>query len=388
MTGQEVKLAQYEEILNGLGEEGLEGFGKAMQSLLNEAMRIERSKYLGAGPYERTENRVDYANGYKPKTLKTRIGNLELSVPQVREGNFYPSALERGQRSERALLCSLAEMYVKGVSTRKVSKITEQLCGFEVTSSQVSRAASRLDEELTKWRNRPLGEVPYVQLDARYEKIRHGGCLISCAVLIARGITKGGKRSILGVSVSLSEAEVHWRQFLESLQKRGLRGMRLITSDDHPGLKAARQSVFPGTPWQRCQFHLQRNARSYVGSKSMQAEIASSIRGIFGAPSREEAERLLRKTIEKFEKKYPELTNWMSENIPEGLAVYEVPEAHRRKLRTSNGLERVNREIKRRTQVAGLFPNTDSCLRLVSAILMEISEDWEISDAKYMKFEN
>ena len=204
---------------------------QAVGVLLNEVMKLERTHALGAAPYQRTEARRGYANGFKPKTLHTRLGAIEVQVPQARGLDFYPSALEKGVRSERALMLAVAEMYVQGVSTRKVAATTEKLCGLEVTSDQVSRAAEALDEELDKWQTRPLGETPYLILDTRYEKVRLGGSIVSCAVLVAIGIDPEGRRSILGVSVSMSEAEVHWREFLASLQGRGLHGVKLVTSD-------------------------------------------------------------------------------------------------------------------------------------------------------------
>ena len=239
-----------------LAEQGIEGLSEAVTLLINQAMQIERSRYLAAEPYERTEQRNGYANGYKSKTLKSRIGKLDLSIPQVRDSSFYPKSLERGIRSERALKLAIAEMYVQGVATRKVKAITEELCGFEVSSTDVSRAAQLLDDQLQAWRQRKLGSYRYVFLDARYEKVRQGGCVIDGAVLIAYGIDEKGQRSILGVSVSLSEAEVHWRAFLSSLVERGLHGIKLIISDAHAGLKAAKTALFPSVPWQRCQFHL------------------------------------------------------------------------------------------------------------------------------------
>src|SRR5579864_2962097 len=226
-------------------------------------MQLERQKFLKAQPHERTPERVAHANGFKDKTLTTRMGKITFAIPQVREGGFYPESLEKGLRSERALKLALAEMYVQGVSTRKVAAITEQLCGFEVSSTMVSRAAAELDIVLDAWRNRPLGRCPYLYLDARYEKVRQGGQIRDAAVLIAVGVTREGKRCILGVSVALSEQEVHWRTFLQSLLTRGLCGVELVISDAHTGLQAARQAVFGGVSWQRCQFHLQQNASSY-----------------------------------------------------------------------------------------------------------------------------
>lgn len=252
-----------------LSEKGLDGLGSAVEILINEAMRIERNKHINANAYERTELRSGYANGFKSKRLNTRLGPLDLQVPQVRDGNFYPSFLEKGLRSERALSLSLAEMYIQGVSTRKVSAILEEMCGFEVTSMDVSRASKLLDEEFIQWRTRPLGQYTYLILDARYEKVRQGGSVVDSAVLVAYGVNTHGVRHILGVSVLLSEAEVHWHKFLESLVSRGLNGVTMITSDAHSGLKAALRAVFPSVPWQRCQFHLQQNAQSYVPRQSM-----------------------------------------------------------------------------------------------------------------------
>jgi transposase-like protein len=356
---------------------GFEGMASAIQILVNETMKIERSETLRAAPYERTNERQGYANGFKPKTLNTRIGKLELQVPQTRGVEFYPKSLERGVRSERALKLAVAEMYVQGVSTRKVTEITQELCGLDISSSQVSRCAQLLGEELRSWRERPLGKLSYLILDARYEKVRHGGSVIDCAVLIALGVLPNGKRTVLGVSVSLSEAEVHWREFLSSLVERGLYGVEMITSDAHEGLKAARKSVFPGVPWQRCQFHLQQNAVAYVPKVDMRSEVADDLRGVFNAPDRVEADRLLNLAIEKYRPKASKLADWMERSVPEGLTVFTRPTAHRRRLRTSNMLERLNKEIKRRTRVATLFPNEASLLRLVSAVLAEVDEEWQ-----------
>lgn len=364
-------------VLELLTQEGLEGMGEALRLLLNAAMVLEREQYLGAGAYERSEQRRDYANGFKPKTVKTRLGELDLALPQVRHGGFYPQSLEKGMRSERALKLALAQMYIEGVSTRKVAAITEQLCGFEVSSAQVSRAAAELDGVLEQWRQRPLGRCPYVYLDARYEKLRHGGVVVDVAVLVALGVDEQGRRQVLGVSVALSEAEVHWRTFLHALQGRGLHGVELFISDDHAGLKAARQAVFPSLPWQRCQFHLHQNAMAYVPRLEMRKAVAGDIRAVFNAPNETEARRLLKLTVERYAQSAPRLAAWLEENLPQGLTVFQFPEEHRRRVRTVNLLERLNKEIRRRTRVATLFPNEASCLRLVSAVLMEVSEEWE-----------
>jgi len=368
---------RFEELLQLLSEYGFDGMAEAIEILMNEAMKLQRADALGAMPYQRTETRRGYANGFKPKTVNSRLGRLNLQVPQTRDVEFYPSALERGERSERALKLAVAEMYVHGVSTRKVAEITKELCGLDISSSQVSRAAALLDEELEAWRARPLGKTPYVILDARYEKVRHGGSVRDCAVLIAIGVLDAGRRCVLGVSVSLSEAEVHWRDFLKSLIDRGLHGVQLIVSDDHVGLKQARKACFPGVVWQRCQFHLMQNAMQYVPKVAIRVEVAQDLRNVFNASDRHEADRRLAQLVKKYANTAPDLSAWMETNVPEGLAVFELPRTHQRRLRTTNALERLNEEIKRRTRVATLFPNEASLLRLVSAIISKTSEDWE-----------
>jgi transposase-like protein len=367
-----------EAAFSALLDHGLDGAGEALRILVNEASKIERAQFLNARPHERTPERADYANGFKQKTVMTRVGEQTFDVPQVRGGGFYPSALEKGTRTERALNVALAEMYVQGVSTRKVITVLQALLGPEVaiSSAQVSRAAEQLDSGLAAWRERPLGETPYVLLDARYERIRESGRLIDCAVLVAVGVAADGKRRVLGVSVAFSEAEVHWRAFLDSLVQRGLRGVKFIVSDDHAGLKAARRAVLPSVPWQRCQFHLQQNAQAYVTRLDQRKPVAQRIRAIFNAPDRAEAERLLRQAIDLWTKEAPKLAAWAEENLPMGFAVFDLPIAHRIRMRTSNGLERINRELKRRTRVASIFPNAASCLRLVSALLAECDEEW------------
>lgn len=371
-------------VMELLIENGFEGFADVLRILLNEAMKIERDQALGAGWYERTDTRRGYANGYKPKTVDTRIGKLMVDVPQVRgDVDFYPSALERGCRSERALKLAIAEMYVKGISTRRVTDVLEKMCGLDISSTQVSRVAKILDEQLIKWRDRLLGKYPYLMLDAHYEKVRKNGSVVSCAVFTAIGIDTDGRREILGVSVSLSEAETHWREFLKGLKKRGLSSVKFVASDDHDGLKAALNAEFTGVIWQRCQCHLQRNAVKYVPKVSMRSQIADDLRDIFNAKDITCAEERLQKCIEKYSVSTPQLAQWIEENIPEGLAVFALPGKHRKRMRTTNMLERLHEEIKRRTRVARLFPNEASLLRLVSAIEMEISEDW-VAGKRYL----
>lgn len=364
-------------------EHGPAAMASAFATIMNLAMQIERQQALKAGSHQRTDDRRGYANGFKPKTMRTRVGEVSLRIPQTRgyhdaEGRpFYPKSLERGVRSERAMTLAVAEMYVKGVSTRKVTAVVEKLCGLEVTSTQVSRAAAELDEQLSAWRNRPLGEITYLILDARYEKVRHGGAVVPCAVLTAIGVMPDVKRSVLGCSVAMSEAEPHWRKFLESLLARGMRGVKLVVSDDHAGLKAARSATLSGIPWQRCQFHTIRNAMAHAPKVAMRAEISQDLKRVFDADDDQEATRRLRQMTARYQKSAPALANWLEENVPEALTVLGCPPPHRRRLRTTNSLERLNREIKRRTRVATLFPNEASLLRLVSAVLSEISDEWE-----------
>jgi len=373
------------DLLEMLVEEGFDALPDLIRVLFNEAMKIERQQYLGVGPYERSAIRRGHGNGFKPKTVNTRFSDITCDIPQVREGGFYPTILEKGQRSERALSLAMAEMYIQGVSTRKVTAIVEELCGTSVSSSQVSRATAKLDETLEAWRNQPIGEIVYLYLDARYEKVRQDGQIRDAAVLMASGVDPSGKRRILGVSISMNEAEVHWRTFLQSLVERGIGGIHLIISDDHAGLGAARKSVFGGIPWQRCQFHLQENANAHIPRKGMKEEVADDIRAVFNAPDRQIAEAYLKKIVQKYEKTASKLADWLENNIPEGLTAFDFPVSHRRRIRTNNGLERINREINRRTRVVSIFPNEASCLRLISAILMEIDEKWQTGKV-YLSF--
>ncbi len=365
-------------LTSALAEKGLEAVPELLRVLINNAMQAERTKYLQAAEYERTEDRTGHANGYKPKTVKTRVGEITFSIPQVREGGFYPAALEKGLRSERALVITLAEMYIQGVSTRKVKAITEQLCGVEISAMQVSRAVAQLDAVLQEWRERPLGEITYLYVDARYEKVRQAGQVRDAAVLIATGITPKGERQVLGVSVSLSEHESHWRSFLKGLKDRGMKDVKLVISDDHEGLGAARRAILGSVPWQRCHFHLQQNAGAYVPKQAMRMEVAADIRSMFNAPDRKTAEKFLQAAIQKYALSAPRLSAWLEENLSEGFTFFDFPLEHRKSIRTTNSLERINKEIRRRTRVVGVFPNEDSCLRLISALLMEISEEWQI----------
>lgn len=351
----------------------------ALGVLLNAAMRYEREQHLGVGPSERSSERNGHANGFKNQTLVTRLGEIPVSVPQVRNSSetFRPQSLEAARLSEKALKVALAEMSVQGVSTRRVSAVLESLCGTSVSSTSVSRAAAELDGVLTAWRDRPLGVFPFVSFDALWCKVRQNGLVGDAAVLVACGIGEDGKRCILGVSVSAGEHEIHWRAFLERLVSRGLRGVTLITSDDHCGLGAARRAVFGGVAWQRCQFHLQQNAQAHVPREPMKGEGARRLRAIFQASDLATARTLLGTAVSEYKTSAPKLSAWLERAVPEGMTVFSFPESYRRLLRTSHGLERVNKELRRRFRVVGSFVSEASCLRLASAILMEISDEWE-----------
>lgn len=359
---------------------------QVLSKLINLLMLAEREATLKAGPYERSDNRTGFANGFKERKYLSRTGQLDLKVPQTRDVPFYPSCLEKGERTERALMLALAEAYVQGVSTRRVEKIVKELCGTTLSSSTVSKYAKVLDEEVEKFRNRELGEYHYLYLDAQYEKVRYEGCVRSLACLKAVGVTKGGRREILGISCSLSEAEVHWREFLQGLQKRGMHRVRLVISDAHEGLKGAKTAVMPSVKWQRCLFHLAQNAGHHAPSKSMQKELQGKVKQIYSAINREEAEQRMKKIVEDYGDKAEKFCNWLEENFIEGLTFYDYPETHWKKIRTVNPVERINREQKRRTRVAGLFPSIASCERLVISIGIRIHEEWAV-EKKYLIME-
>ena len=362
-------------------------FGRAFEL----AMQIERERFLGAGFYERTDTRRGYANGYKPKRIDTPAGTIAIDVPKTagHDGTpFYPHSLERGRRSVRAVMLAVAEMYVKGVSTREAERVMREFGLDSLSSTQVSRAAKLLDEELEAWRTRPLGQITYLLLDARYEKVRQGGIVRDAAVLSAIGIGPDERRRVLGVSVALSEAELHWRAFLESLQARGMRGVEYVVSDDHAGLRAARRAVLGGATWQRCQFHLAQNAIHHAPTLKIRKRIGAELRDVWNAGSLAKAETALAELVADYRDTAPALAAWLEEAVPEGLAVFSLPSPHRRRLRTSNPMERaVQQELKRRTAKVRVFPNEESLERLVSAVLVEVDDKWAAAGKAYIKWE-
>jgi putative transposase len=345
--------------------------------------------HVGAAPHERTDARKGHRNGYKPRTLRTRVGTLNLLVPQDREGTFSTRLFSRYQRNEKALVLALMEMYVEGVSTRKVKDITEELCGTFFSKSLVSSLAGSLDAELTAWRNRPLDAqgYPYLLVDARYEKVRVGSRVVSQGVLVVSAVRDpDGLREILAVEVADTESEASYQDLFRSLKARGLKGVELVISDDHEGLKAAVERHFQGASWQRCQVHYARNLLGMVGAKRRK-ELAADLRGIFAAPDRRSALELASSVAQKWRAKgHEKVTCHLEERIEECLACLAFPESHRRRIRTTNGLERFNQELKRRTRVVRIFPNRQACLRLVSALAAEQSEEW-LTGRRYLDME-
>jgi transposase-like protein len=374
-------------LMEQLIETGPDGMAQVFTALFDLAMQIERERFLGAGRYQRGPERRGHANGFKPKKLDTPAGTLTLAVPKTRgtEEPFFPQALERGRRSSRAVMLAIAEMYVKGVSTRDAAKVMAEFGLESLSSTQVSRAAALLDDELEAWRTRPLGPVRYLVLDARYERQRDGGVVRDAAVLTAVGVGPDGRRRVLGVSAALSEAEVHWRAFLDGLLDRGLRAVEFVVSDDHPGLRAARQAVLPGATWQRCQFHLAQNAIHHAPSLAIRKRIGAELRAVWNAHDLAAAEAELKRLVAAYAASAPKLAAWLEASVPEGLAVFRLPEPHRKRMRTSNPVERaIQQEIKRRTVKVRVFPNEAALLRLVTAVLVEIDEDWATTDRVYI----
>lgn len=374
------------EILKELTTNNIFQVRESLERLFNQLMIAEREEAVGAYPYERSSERKGYCNGFKNKTLLTRSGELKLNVPQTRNMSFYPSCLEKGERTEKALKLALAEAYVQGVSTRKMSALTEELCGKELSSSQVSRFSKVLDEEVEKFKNRALGSYLYLFIDAEYEKVRYEGTVHSLAVLKAVGVNKEGYREILGISCSLSEAEVHWRNFLEGLLKRGLHGVELVISDAHRGLREALKAVLPSVKWQRCLFHLAQNAGAYASNKSARKDICEAVREIYLAINKDEAKERLKSVVERFKDKSSKFCDWLEEHFIEGLSFFDFPKEHWKKIRTVNVVERINQEQKRRTRVIRIFPSIASCERVVTMIALGIHEEW-VTGRKYLTIE-
>lgn len=358
-----------------------------VQEVIQQVLEAEMDEALGAGKSERTAGRLGYRSGYYNRTLSTRIGKLELRVPQDRQGRFRTEVFERYQRSEKALVGALTEMYVQGVSTRKVKAITEELCGHEVSAATVSRMNQTLDAELEKFAKRPLEEAyPYLILDARYEKVRVDGVIRSQAVLIAIAVDWEGRRNVLAVELANRESATSWREFIVELKQRGLKGVELVISDDHPGLRKAIREVLSEAVWQRCYVHFLRNALDYLPRKA-DDECMTELRWIYDRRTIEEARADLAAWLKKWGARYQKLCDWVEANIEETLTFYRLPRQHHKNLKSTNLLERLNEEIKRRTLVVRIFPNEASCLRLIRALAVEMHENW-IEGTRYLNMED
>ena len=356
------------------------------QAILQQVMEAEMNEAVAASKGERTVSRVGYRSGYYSRTLITRVGKLELRVPQDRDGRFRTEVFERYQRSEKALVWALSEMYVQGVSTRKVKAITEELCGHEVSAATISRLSQSLDEELNQFASRKLDDAyPYLILDARYEKVREAGVIRSQAVMIAIGVDWEGRRNVLAVDLANRESQSSWKDFCLGLKARGLAGVELVISDDHAGLRSAIAEVFAEAAWQRCYVHFLRNALDYVPRKA-DNDCLTELRWIYDRRSIEEAHQDLAAWLKKWANRYPRLCDWVENNIEETLTFYNLPRQHHKNLKSTNLLERLNEEIKRRTLVVRIFPNPAACLRLIRAIAVEMHENW-IEATRYLNME-
>jgi len=354
--------------------------------VLEQILESDMTETLGASRSERTADRLGYRSGYYQRSFVTRIGKLELRVPRDRSGEFSPKLFARYQRSEKALVGALAEMYVQGVSTRKVKKITEELCGHSFSASTISEINKGLDEALARFAQRRLEEpYPYLILDARYEKVRIEGVIRSQAVLVALGINGEGRREVLAVQLANRESGSSWKEFLAGLRARGLHGVEFVVSDDHHGIKAGLREVLPEAAWQRCYVHFLRNALDHLPRKA-DDDCLQELRWLYDRRNLKEAQQDLAAWLKRWESRYRRLTDWVEENIGETLTFYRLPRQHHKHLKSTNVLERLNEEIKRRTRVVRIFPNPESCLRLVLALCVEVHESW-IEENRYLNMD-
>jgi putative transposase len=357
-----------------------------VKEALEQILQTEMTEFLGAAPGERSDGRSGYRAGYYGRGLITRVGKIELRVPRDRSGEFSTALFERFQRSEKALVSALAEMYVQGVSTRKVKAITEELCGHTFSASTISTINKGLDEALIKFARRRLTEdYPYVILDARYEKVREDGIIQSQAVLLAIGINWEGQRQVLAVELANRESTSSWREFLLSLKQRGLSGVDVAVSDDHAGLRKAIAEILPEAAWQRCYVHFLRNALDYLPRKA-DDDCLQELRWLYARRNLAEAQHDLAAWLSRWQRKYPKLTDWVEENIGSTLTFYRLPRQHHKHLKSTNMLERLNEELRRRTRVVRIFPNAASCLRLTRALCVETHESW-LEDKRYLNMD-
>jgi putative transposase len=358
-----------------------------VEAIVQATLEAEMTAALGAEKSERTEARLGYRSGYYGRSLITRVGTLELRVPQDRQGRFSTELFERYQRAEKALVTSLIEMYVQGVSTRKVKAVTEELCGHEFSASAISGIVKKLDASLKAFCERRLTEpFPYLILDARYERVREGGVIESQAVLIAVAVDWEGRRQILAVNLANRESPSSWKDFLLSLKNRGLHGVEFVVSDDHAGLRKAIPQVLPEAAWQRCYVHFLRNALDHLPRKAND-DCLKELRWMYDRRELSEVRRDLAQWLAKWQNKYERLCAWVEDNIEETLTYYRLPLAHHKHMKSTNMLERLNQEIKRRTHVVRIFPNAESCLRLIRALAVETHENW-LEATRYLNMEH
>ncbi len=367
-----------------------DGPQRLLEELLNAAMRTEVSEQLGAQRHERNPRRQGWRNGAKSRKLKTRVGELELRVPQVRNCEpYHPSMFGRWQRSERALLVACAEMYFQGVSTRRVQQVLDQMCGCDVSAMTVSRVAAELDEKLAEFRGRRLDqhEYPYLMIDARYEKVRRQGGIVSEAVLVVTGFNEQGQREILDWRNGDSESEATWGELFRQLKQRGLSGVRLIVSDAHGGIVAALEKHFQGVRWQRCRVHFKREAARKVSHREYR-EVLSDLAAVFAGEGKQECLDLGEEMAQKWEQRRPKVASMLRQGLEDCLTVLDFPESHRRRLGSTNMLERLMKTLKQRTRVVGVFPNRASCERLIGAMMLERHEKWQLETRPYFNMEN
>ena len=365
------------EILHYLFSSNDKGMKMLLEQIINQILEQQRTEQINAELYERTDNRKAYRNGYKTRKLNTRVGNLILNIPQIRNGIFSTELFDRYQRSEQALLLALMEMVIKGVSTRKIKDITEELCGTEFSASTVSELCKRLDTVVQEWKERNLKDkrYPFLIVDALVIKIRENHRVKPYSALIATGINDKGYREILGLEIGNSESEQSWSDFFRHLKQRGLKGADFVISDNHPGLVKAAAISFQGSTWQRCQAHFTRNILSSC-PKHLQSSLNGNLRLIFEAPDLKTAEELLKKTIETFSKTAGKAIDILEQGFYDATSILILPEHYRKRLRTTNSIERLNEEIRRRERVIRIFPNRESATRLIGALLIEQDELW------------
>ncbi|TGA95347.1 IS256 family transposase [Sporolactobacillus shoreae] len=370
-----------------LGDAKNSGMNALLEAILNQVLKAQASEQVKAEKYERSEERTDYRNGSYPHQLKTRVGNLTLNVPRLRNGHFSTDLFHRYQRSEQALVLSLMEMVINGVSTRRVSQITEELCGTDFSKTTVSDLCGHLDPIVVGWNNRPLkGSYPFLLVDAVYTKVRENGRIRSRGILVSYGINEEGYRTILGLKIDDSESTEAWQNYFHWLKARGLKGVDVVVSDDHGGLVSAVQKAFQGATWQRCQAHFLRNVRDRL-PKPLKSEVSEQVKAILHAPDVLTAQTLLHSFLAVYQEKAPRVTELVDAAFDDVTAVLALPEPYRRRLRTTNGMERLNEEFRRRERVVRIFPNQDSVVRLMGAVLMEQDEKW--SDGRcYLKMED